>query len=94
MTQASVYKTEYSWHKFAESNAHFINEIFYQLIPNHIAPGVIVFTVWGLVYVYAFLRRDRLLQLMAFWVLITPLPIDFIRLRGARAFIFRSLGGQ
>jgi hypothetical protein len=92
MTQASVYKTEYSWHKFAESNAHFINEIFYQLIPNHIAPGVIVFTAWGLVYVYAFLRRDRLLQLMAFWVLITPLPIDFIRLRGGACLYIPLFG--
>ena len=82
MTKANLYRPEYSWHKFTASNTHFINEIFYQLIPNHIAPGVIVFTAWGLVFVYAFLRRDRLLQLMAFWVVITPLPIDFISLRG------------
>ena len=82
MTKANLYRPEYSWHKFTASNTHFINEIFYQLIPNHVAPGVIVFTAWGLVFVYAFLRRDRLLQLMAFWVVITPLPIDFISLRG------------
>jgi hypothetical protein len=28
------------------------------------------------------LRRDRLLQLMAFWVVITPLPLDFVTIRG------------
>ena len=82
MAKANLYRPEYSWRKFTASNTHFINEIFYQLIPNHIAPGVIVFTAWGLVFVYAFLRRDHLLQLMAFWVVITPLPIDFISLRG------------
>jgi hypothetical protein len=27
---------------------------------------VVLFTAWGLVFAYAFLRRDRLLQLMAF----------------------------
>jgi len=43
---------------------------------------VVLFTAWGLVFAYAFLRRDRLLQLMAFWVVITPLPLDFITIRG------------
>ena len=82
MAKANLYRPEYSWHRFTASNGHFINEIFYQLIPNHIAPGVIVFTAWGLVFVYAFLRRDCLLQLMGFWVIITPLPVDFISFRG------------
>jgi hypothetical protein len=34
------------------------------------------------VFFYAFWRRDRLLQLMAFWVVITPLPLAFIPGRG------------
>jgi hypothetical protein len=80
--KANVYRLDYSWHSFTASNAHFIDEIFYQLIPNHIAPGVVLFAAWGLVFAYAFLRRDRLLQLMAFWVVITPLPLDFITIRG------------
>jgi hypothetical protein len=82
MTKANLYRPEYSWHKFTASNRYFINEIFYQLIPNHIAPGVVLFIAWGLVFAYAFLQRDRLLQVMAFWVVITPLPIDFISRRG------------
>jgi hypothetical protein len=81
-SKANIYRSEYSWHRFTTSNAHFINEIFYQLIPNHIAPGAILFTAWGLVFAYAFLRRDRLLRLMAFWVVITPLPLDFVSIRG------------
>jgi len=82
LAKANIYRLEYSWHTFTASNRHFINEIFYQLIPNHIAPGVVVFIAWGLVFAYAFLRRDRLLKLMAFWVVITPLPLDFITIRG------------
>src|SRR5438876_11320532 len=35
-----------------------------------------------LYFFYAFRRRDRLLQLMAFWVVITPLPLAFIPSRG------------
>jgi hypothetical protein len=82
MAKANLYRPEYSLHKFTASNRHFINELFYQLIPNHIVPVVIVFAAGGLVFACAFLRRDRLLQLLAFWVVITPLPIDFISLRG------------
>lgn len=82
LTKANLYRPEYSWHRFTVSNAHFIDEIFYGLIPNRIWPGVIVFAAWGLVFVYAFLRRDRLLQLTSFWVVITPLPIAFLSLRG------------
>ena len=82
LAKANVYQVEYSLHRFTASNSHFIDEIFYQLIPNHISPGVVLFTAWGLVFAYAFLQRDRLLQLMAFWVVITPLPIDFVTIRG------------
>ena len=77
-----IYRLEFSWHRFTASNRHFIDEIFYQAIPNHIGAGVVLFTAWGLVLAYAFLRRDRLLQLMAFWVVITPLPLAFVTIRG------------
>jgi hypothetical protein len=44
--------------------------------------------IWALLFAYAFLRRDRMLQLMAFWVVITPLPLAFISPRGgARLYI-------
>jgi hypothetical protein len=80
--KANIYRLEYSWHRFTASNAHFIDEIFYQAIPNRIGAGVVLFTAWGLVFAYAFLRRDRLLQLMAFWVVITPLPLALVTIRG------------
>ena len=34
--------------------------------------------LWALVFIYAFLRRDRMLWLMAFWVVIVPLPLALI----------------
>ena len=82
LAKANIYRLEYSWHSFTASNRHFIDEIFYQLIPNNITAGAVLFTVWGLVFAYAFLRRDQVLRLMAFWVVITPLPLDFIPIRG------------
>jgi len=43
-----IYRLEFSWHRFTASNRHFIDEIFYQAIPNHIGAGVVLFTAWGL----------------------------------------------
>jgi len=41
-----------------------------------------------LIFAYAFLRRDRTVQLMAFWIVITPLPLAFVIARGgARLYI-------
>ena len=67
----------YSWHPFGKANAKFISQLVY-LAPDHVLPARMAFAAWGLAFLYAFLRRDRLLELMAFWVVITPLPLDFI----------------
>jgi len=41
----------------------------------------VLLAAWALVFLYAFLRRDRVLQLMAFWIVVTPLPLAFIPIR-------------
>jgi len=76
-----LYMPRYSWHRFTESNAHYVSELFY-LVPNHVSTGEMLLAIWALLFAYAFLRRDYMLKLMAFWVVITPLPLAFISPRG------------
>ena len=86
-TMLELYAPHYSWHRFIETNARFVNELFY-LAPNHVLTGGTLLAIWTLIFAYAFLRRDRMVQLMAFWVVITPLPLVFISPRGgARLYI-------
>jgi hypothetical protein len=75
------YTPRYSWHRFIESNARYVSELFY-LVPRHVLSGEMLLAIWALLFAYAFLRRDRALKLMAFWVIITPLPLAFIFPRG------------
>jgi hypothetical protein len=75
------YTPRYSWHRFIESNTRFVSELFY-LAPRHMLSGEILLALWASLFVYAFLRRDHALQLMAFWVVITPLPLAFLTPRG------------
>jgi hypothetical protein len=84
-----AYVPHYSWHRFTESNAHFLNELFYHLVP--IDAGMVLAT-WALVFLYAFMRRDRMLQLMAFWIVITPLPLAFIPPRGGACLYLLLFG--
>ncbi|PYK50901.1 MAG: hypothetical protein DME20_03290 [Verrucomicrobia bacterium] len=84
-----AYIPHYSWHTFTESNAHFLSELFYRLVP--IDAGMVL-AAWALVFLYAFLRRDRMLQLMAFWIVITPLPLAFIQLRGGACLYILLFG--
>jgi hypothetical protein len=87
-----AYMPHYSWHAFGKANANFISELVYSA-PDHVLPARIAFAAWGLVFLYAFLRRDRLLELMAFWVVITPLPLDFIvPIRGGASLILVLFG--
>jgi hypothetical protein len=79
LAKLEAYRPVYSWHRFTLTNAHFINDLLYDSA-SHIGRAVLV--AWPVVFFYAFWRRDRLLQLMAFWVVITPLPLAFIQLRG------------
>ena len=79
LVNLTAYHPVYSWHRFTLTNAHFINDLLYQSATRI---GRAVLLAWPVLFLYAFWRRDRLLQLMAFWVVITPLPLAFIPGRG------------
>jgi hypothetical protein len=79
LAHLEVYRPVYSWHRFTLTNAHFIDELFYHSATRI---GRTVLIVWPVIFLYAFWQRDRLLQLMAFWVVVTPLPLAFIPGRG------------
>jgi hypothetical protein len=74
-TGSNAYRPLYSWHNFVTSNARFVGELLYA--PEGITPTALLL-LWAAVCIYAFLRRDRMLRLMAFWIVIVPLPIAFI----------------
>jgi hypothetical protein len=80
-TLLEPYTPRYSWHRFIESNTRFVSELFY-LSPKHMLSGEMLLAIWALFFVYACLRRDHALQLMTFWVVITPLPLAFLTPRG------------
>jgi hypothetical protein len=69
------YRPKYSWDNFTASNAKFIGQL---LFAGHTITPIALLLLWALVFIYAFLRRDRTLQLMAFWIVIVPLPLAFI----------------
>jgi Glycine zipper len=71
------YRPHYSWSNFLKSNAHFVSELFYYGFPHAISKKALL-ALWALVFIYAFLRQDRALRLMAFWIVIVPLPLAFI----------------
>jgi hypothetical protein len=75
------YTPHYSWAGFVTSNARFMSDLSY-LSPHHFISGGTILGLWALTFLYAFWRRDRMLELMAFWVVITPLPLAFISVRG------------
>jgi hypothetical protein len=73
------YRPTYSWHNFTASNARFVGEL---LFAGHTITPIMLLVSWAFVFIYAFIRRDRTLQLMAFWIVIVPLPLAFIPMRG------------
>ena len=79
LAHLEAYRPVFSWRRFTLTNAHFINELLYDSV-SRIGRAILV--AWPVIFLYAFWRRDRLLQLMAFWVVITPLPLAFIPARG------------
>jgi hypothetical protein len=91
LANLDAYRPVYSWHRFTLTNAHFNNELLYHSASRI---GRIVLVAWPVLFLYAFWRRDRLLQLMAFWVVVTPLPLAFIPSRGGRPFISCCLAGR
>jgi len=69
------YRPRYSWYNFTASNGRFVGEL---LFPGHTVTPITLLLLWAGVFIYAFMRRDRMLQLMAFWIVIVPLPLVFI----------------
>ncbi len=59
---------------FLKSNTYFVSQISYGFMVSEKA----LLALWALVFIYTFLRRDRMLWLMAFWVVIVPLPLALI----------------
>jgi len=69
------YRPRYSWYNFTASNGRFVGEL---LFAGHTVTPITLLLLWAGVFIYAFMRRDRRLQLMAFWIVIVPLPLVFI----------------
>jgi hypothetical protein len=84
------YRPKYSWHNFTVSNTRFVGEL---LFVGHTITPITVLALWAFVFIYAFVRRDRMLQLMAFWIVIVPLPLAFIvPMRGDAALYLLLFG--
>ncbi len=75
LTRLDPYRPRYSWHQFVASNATFLNELFFG--SNAISLKTF-WILWVAVFIYAVFRRDRMVRLMAVWVVIVPLPIAFL----------------
>jgi hypothetical protein len=90
LTRYDPYRPKVSWHHFTASNAKFVSDLLY--FQHAIAP-ITLLVLWGLVFIYAFVRRDRTLQLMAFWVVIVPLPLAFLVPLRAGASLYLLLFG-
>jgi hypothetical protein len=74
LAMAVHYRPQYSSSNFLKSNASFVSQLFYGVPISE--KGLLA--LWAQVFIYAFLRRDRMLRLMAFWIVIVPLPLAFI----------------
>jgi hypothetical protein len=84
------YRPNYSWDQFTAANAKFVSQL---LFAGHVITPTALLFLWALVFVYAFVTRARFLQLMAFWVLIVPLPVAFIvPMRGDAALYLLLFG--
>jgi hypothetical protein len=77
LVRFDAYRPRYSWTTFMDSNCRFVSQFFYQF-PTHIISHTGLLSLWALVFLYALMRRDRMLWLMAFWIVIVPLPIAFL----------------
>lgn len=86
-----MYIPHYTWQAFSTSNSNFIAQ-FYFLFSKPRSSVVALLCSWAAVFLYAFLRRDRALQLMAFWVVITPLPLAFVAPRGGGPLVIVLFG--
>jgi hypothetical protein len=84
------YRPTYSWHNFTASNATFVGEL---LFAGHTITSTTLLILWAFVFIYAFIRRDRTLWLMTFWIVIVPLPLAFIVPMRAEAPLYLPLFG-
>jgi hypothetical protein len=75
LTRLDPYRPRYSWHQFVEANAKFLGDLFFA--KNAITPKTF-WIFWAAIFIYAAFRRDRMVRLMAVWVVIVPLPIAFL----------------
>ena len=92
LTNVYLYHPHYSWSNFLKSNTHFLSELFYFGFYNYAVSKKACLALWALVFLYAFLRRDRTLKLMAFWIVIVPLPLAFIPIRGGACLYLLLFG--
>jgi hypothetical protein len=90
LTRFDAYRPRYSWHNFVTSNAKFVGELLF--LDQVMSPKVLL-VLWAAVFIYAFIRQDRALQLMAFWIVIVSLPLAFIRPIRSGACLYLLLFG-
>jgi hypothetical protein len=92
LIKSAPYHPHYSWTQFMDFNSRFVSQIFYRF-PTNIISHTTLLCLWALVFLYALLRRDRMLRLMAFWIVVVPLPIAFlIPFRGGAALYLPFFG--
>jgi hypothetical protein len=90
LVRLDPYRPRISWHQFTYTNTKFVGEL---LFGGHPITPITLFALWALVAVFAFLRRDRTVRLMAFWIVIVPLPIAFLTPVRANASLYLLLFG-
>src|SRR5438046_4526268 len=79
LAHLEAYRPVFSWRRFTLTNAHFINELLYDSVSRI---GRAILLAWPVIFLYAFWRRDGLLQMIVFWVVIKPLTLSLIIARG------------
>jgi hypothetical protein len=74
MKQAG-YVPEYSWERIVDFQQRYLADIFYQ-VPR--MGGLAVCLIWIAVTYLAWRRPRPILQFCWFWIVVTPLPIEFL----------------
>lgn len=72
---SDAYKPVLSWDRFVDFQERYIGDIFYHL-PRF--GGVATLLIWLAVTLLAWRRGRPILRFCWFWILVTPLPLDFI----------------
>jgi len=85
LVRLDPYRPRISWQQFTANNCQFVGELLFG--GNTITP-ITLLALWAVVAIFAFLRRDRTVRLMAFWIVIVPLPIAFLTPVRANASLY------